>query len=189
MRIGQLALTRLPVDDFVSTRLGAKMKLPPPRLQDAEPIKLRVRLDLINLEGNMLNSTVTECIDIPCKLDEPSRLHQPVGDIAWNICALLVQDKGMEIVKKVCSEIATFKVTGLIGLPTRMPKRLYSSYETRLMDPSQSQFITFELDLSGSPGQALDINWLNVRYPEFLKILGIRTISVLDEFMDVMFPS
>ena len=57
------------------------------------------------------------------------------------------------------------KVTGLVGIPSRMAKRLYSNYATVTMDPGQSRFITFELDLSGSSGRNLDINWLNVRYP------------------------
>lgn len=89
--------------------------------------------------------------------------------------------------ESVCDEIATMKVTGLIGIPSNMTKRLFSSFKKESLDPARSRFITFELDLSGETKQILDINWLNVRYPAFLKLLGVRTISVFDELKDAMF--
>ena len=62
----------------------------------------------------------------------------PFGGLAWNICGLLIWEKGAEHVENYCSKHARIKFTGLIGIDLSVKK----------FGSSRSRFVTFELDLA-----------------------------------------
>ena len=149
-----------------------------PSGQASESAKLRVRLDLENIERNIL--TEADGNGVPQYLDK----NKTLDSIAWSLCALLVVDQGPEQLRNICDEKATIRVTGLVGLHPKMTKRLFSSFETKKLDITRMRFITFELDLLGSVEARAGFN---TSYIQYLQALGVRTIDLMQELKEVLF--
>lgn len=83
--------------------------------------------------------------------------------------------------RQVCDKLATIRVTGLIGLPPKMSKRLFSDFTTKELDISRMRFITFELELLGA-----DIA-IKIRDIQNLSALGIRTFGLATELKNLIY--
>ena len=72
----------------------------------------------------------------------------PLNSVAWNLCAILVWQNDPEKVENICDKKATMRVTGMLGIDPRVKKYYFSEEKERIMDITQSRFITFELNLT-----------------------------------------
>lgn len=85
----------------------------------------------------------------PQKLTESGNSTTPFDKVLWSFCSLLTFDLGPEMSEKVCKEKINYKVTGLLGIPTDIEQRRFSSGEQTPLDLLNSRFVTIELDLEG----------------------------------------
>ena len=74
---------------------------------------------------------------------------------------ILVQNQSTDDITRICNGIATYKITGLVGVHPEVAgqgKRSFATYEASNLDLTTSRFVTIEIDLAGQHTSDLETN-------------------------------